>query len=97
MSFLGVLATIVGIFLGLANLPQAWKIFQRKSAKDISFATCLIVEFGSLVWILYGLEINSFPIVIPNILGFLANSAVMVGYFLYGRQVKTKQGKRGGS
>jgi MtN3 and saliva related transmembrane protein len=94
MSFLGVLATIVGIFLGLASLPQAWKIFQRKSAKDISLTTCLIVEFGSFVWILYGLEIRSFPIVIPNILGLLANSTVLVGYFLYGRQIKTKQERR---
>lgn len=88
MSILAVLATVVGIFLGLANLPQAYKIFKRKSAKDISAVTYIIVEFGSVVWILYGLEIKSFPIVIPNILGFLATSLVLVGYFLYGRQAK---------
>lgn len=86
MSLLGILATVTGIFLGLASLPQALKIFQYKSAKDISLVTCLIVEFGSLIWILYGLELHNFPIVIPNILGLLSNSLVLVGYFLYGRQ-----------
>ncbi len=88
MTLLATLATIVGVFLGLANLPQALKIFKRKSAKDISLTSYLIVEFGSIVWVLYGLEIKSFPIVLPNVLGFLASSLVLVGYFLYGRSKK---------
>jgi MtN3 and saliva related transmembrane protein len=85
MTPLGFLATSVGIFLGLSNLPQAFKIFKRKSAKDISLVTYLIVEFGSIIWVFYGLEIKSFPIVIPNILGVAATTLVLIGYFLYGR------------
>lgn len=83
MSVLAVTATVVGVFLGLANVPQAYKIFQSKSAKDISLVSFLIVEFGSLVWVLYGLEIKNYPIVIPNILGFIATTLVLIGYFLY--------------
>ncbi|HSW89575.1 MAG TPA: SemiSWEET family transporter [Patescibacteria group bacterium] len=86
MSILAYLATITGMFLGLSSLPQAMKIFQRKSAKDISVTTLLIVEFGSIIWILYGLELRNFPIVIPNILGFLINTLVLVGWYLYGRK-----------
>jgi MtN3 and saliva related transmembrane protein len=85
MTILGALATVVGVFLGAANLPQAIKIFKNKSAKDISLTTYLIVEFGSVVWILYGLEIKSFPVVMPNILGVVTTTLVLIGYFLYGR------------
>ncbi len=88
MTILAVLATIVGIFLGLANLPQAFKIFRLKSARDISLTTYLIIEFGSIIWILYGFEIKSFPIVVPNILGVGATSLVLLGYFLYGKAKK---------
>ncbi|MEO8581412.1 MAG: SemiSWEET family transporter [Patescibacteria group bacterium] len=88
MTPLAFLATSVGIFLGLSNLPQALKIFKRKSAKDISLTTYLIVEFGSIVWIFYGLEIRSFPIVIPNILGLMATTLVLIGYFYYSKPSK---------
>ncbi|HZZ98797.1 MAG TPA: SemiSWEET family transporter [Candidatus Saccharimonadia bacterium] len=88
MTPLALLATVVGIFLGLANLPQALKIFQRKSAKDISAVTYLIVEFGSIIWILYGFEIHSWPIIIPNFLGLLASSLVLIGYLMYGKSKK---------
>lgn len=88
MSILALSATIIGVFLGLANLPQALIIFKRKSAQDISVLTYLIIELGSFIWILYGLEIKSFPVVIPNVLGFFATTLVLVGYFLYGRSKK---------
>lgn len=88
MTPLALLATVVGIFLGLAGMPQALKIFQRKSAKDISLTSYLIVEFGSIIWVLYALEIKSIPILIPNLLGVLATSLILLGYFLYGRKKK---------
>lgn len=85
MTPLAIIATTVGVFLGLSNMPQAVKIFQRKSAKDISLITYLIVEFGSIIWVLYGIEIKSIPIIIPNFLGFVATTLVLIGYWLYGR------------
>lgn len=88
MSILAVTATVVGVLLGLANVPQAYKIFKSKSAKDISLASFLIIEFGSLVWVLYGLEIKNYPIVIPNILGLVSTTFVLIGYFLYRRKIK---------
>ena len=88
MDILAILATTVGVFLGLSNVPQAIKIFQRKSVRDISLTTYVIVEVGSLIWILYGLEIKNYPIVIPNVLGFLATGLVLIGYLLYRKAEK---------
>lgn len=88
MTILAAAATITGVFLGFSGVPQAIKIFKRKSAKDVSLLSYLIVEFGSLVWILYGLEINSFPIVIPNFLGLVTTSVILVGCFMYGGKAK---------
>jgi MtN3 and saliva related transmembrane protein len=64
-------------------LPQALKIYKNKSAKNISIITYLTIEFGVIVWIFYGLELKSFPIVIPNILSFVMTTLVLLGYFLY--------------
>ena len=88
MTLLTILATIFGITSGLANFPQVFKIFGRKSAKDISIITYSTLLVGSIVWVLYGFEIKNFPIIIANALGTLALSLVVAGWLLYGRTRK---------
>lgn len=88
MTALAFLASVSGVIMGLAGVPQAIKIFRRKSAKDIAPLTYIIVEIGAVIWIFYGLELKIFPIVVGNILGFTTTSLILVGYYLYGRNKK---------
>ncbi len=88
MTLLPFLASISGTILGLAGFPQVIKIFKRKSAKDIAPLTYWIVEIGSIIWILYGLELKNLPIVLANIFGFITTSLTLIGYHLYGRSHK---------
>lgn len=88
MTILASLATITGIFLGLGSLPQAIKIFQTKSAKDIAPTTYVIMVVGSFIWILYGMELQSLPIVIPNVLGVILGTVILVGWLRYGKPSK---------
>lgn len=88
MTILAGLATIMGVFLGLGSLPQAIKIFRTKSARDIAPLSYLIMVFGSTIWILYGLELKSLPIVIPNVLGVILGTVILVGYLRYGKPSK---------
>ncbi len=85
MSLLSVLATIFGSAMAISNFPQAFKIFKRKSAKDISMVTFFILLVGAIVWVLYGIEIKSIPIIISNSLGTIGVTFVIIGWFLYGR------------
>ncbi|MFQ5647817.1 MAG: SemiSWEET family sugar transporter, partial [Candidatus Aenigmatarchaeota archaeon] len=82
MTILAVLATIFGSIGGLANLPQAYRIFRRKSAGDISITTYSILLAGALVWVLYGLEIGNFPVIITNVFGSVCIGLVALGWFL---------------
>lgn len=85
MAILSILAATFGTLSGLANAPQWYKIFKRKSAKDISIITYSFLFIGAIIWILYGIEINDFPILITNIFGAINIGLVVVGWFLYGR------------
>ncbi len=85
MTLLYLLATIFGTVSGIANFPQAYKIFKRKSARDISITTYTILFLGAVIWILYGIEIANFPIIITNIFGAVNIGLVIIGWFLYGR------------
>jgi MtN3 and saliva related transmembrane protein len=86
MTVLSVLATIFGIIGGFANIPQVIKIFKRKSAKDISITSYALIFAGTLVWVLYGIEIKNLPLMIANGLGCISCSLVIIGWFLYGRK-----------
>ena len=79
------LATIVGVASSFALLPQVYRIFKRKSAQDISIWTYLYMLVAGVIWILYGFNIQSFPIWASNLVGSLAIMGVIAGWFLYGR------------
>lgn len=88
MTLLSILATIFGAIGGLANIPQAYKIFKRKSAKDISIITYSLVMIGTIVWLLYGIQIKDFPLSFANAIGSVCVGAVILGWFLYGEKKK---------
>jgi MtN3 and saliva related transmembrane protein len=78
------LATVLGVITGLANFPQIIKILKNKSARDISITTNLIFLVSSIVWLLYGFQLNSFPLIIANIIYIVTYALIIFGWFLYG-------------
>ena len=83
MSLLSYLASIAGVSMGLSSIPQIYKIFTRKSASDISKITHVIIVIGALIWMLYGIEINSIPIVLSNFIGIVTNAIILIGCYWY--------------
>jgi MtN3 and saliva related transmembrane protein len=66
---------VVGIATGAAYVPQALRIWKRKSSEDVSIVTYLLFLGGQLVYLLYGIRFRQTPIVIgmaANIAGSLA-------------------------
>jgi MtN3 and saliva related transmembrane protein len=84
MTILAALAILFGVIGGVANFHQAWRVFRRKSSKDISIITYSLIFSGCIVWILYGFEIGDFPITLANSLGAIATGLVISGWYLYG-------------
>ncbi len=79
------LAGTFGTIGALSNVFQVIKIFKRKSAKDISITSYSILLSGSVVWILYGWKIDSWPILLTNGIMFCNLFLIVLGWFLYGR------------
>ena len=86
MAILSVLAIIFGVGEGLFNLPQAHRIFKRKSAKDLSIFTYSFQIVSVIVWLFYGFEIGNLPIIISNIFATFTLAIIIFGWFLYGRE-----------
>ncbi len=64
-SFLGYLAAFCTT---AAFIPQALKVYKTKHTKDISVAMFSLMTFGIILWLIYGIIIVSYPIIIANLL-----------------------------
>ena len=74
-SVLGWLVSAVGIATGAAYIPQAARIWKRRSSDDVSVVTYLLFLGGQIVYLIYGLRIRQFPLIVgmaANIVGSVA-------------------------
>ena len=62
----------------IAFLPQLLKTWKTKSAEDISLIMLILFLTGLLCWIIYGLKINSTPILFANIITFIFNFSILI-------------------
>tara|TARA_Y100001970_G_C14245223_1_gene867659 strand:- start:2139 stop:2414 length:276 start_codon:yes stop_codon:yes gene_type:complete len=79
-EFSGFLAAILTT---LAFIPQVIKTYKIKKAEDISFYMLIIFLIGIISWIIYGLRINSYPILLANIITFTLNFSILVMKIIY--------------
>ena len=86
MTIIAILATILGVITGLANIPQIIKIFKTQSAKDLSLTTNTIFLMSSIVWLTYGITLNNYPLIIANIIYIITYSLIVIGFLMYGKK-----------
>ena len=51
----------------VAFVPQVVRNFRRKHVDDLSFSTFGTFTLGVLLWLVYGVMIDSLPIIVANV------------------------------
>lgn len=91
MSMLAPMKDYIGYCAGtlttVAFLPQVLKVFRERSARDISLGMYLLFCTGVVAWLLYGLILVSWPIIIANIVTLLLSGTVLVMKIVHKRRV----------
>jgi MtN3 and saliva related transmembrane protein len=49
-----------------AFIPQLLKTWRSKSAGDVSWGMLIIFSAGLLLWLIYGIFLNAWPIIVAN-------------------------------
>lgn len=52
----------------LAFVPQAWLTWKTRSAHGVSLGMYGIFTFGVLLWLIYGVLLGAWPIILANII-----------------------------
>ncbi len=66
MKTIEILGLIAAICTTFAFIPQVYKVWQEKSAKDISLTMYLVLTLGLVLWLIYGISIESLPVILAN-------------------------------
>lgn len=72
-----VLGYIAGALTTMSLVPQVWKMWKTKSARDVSLAMFLVFVVGISLWIAYGVSIRSAPVIIANTVSLLLGFVVL--------------------
>lgn len=75
IDFLGFAA---GTLTTCAFWPQLQKTWVSKSAGDVSMGMLAIFSAGVCLWFLYGLVLQSWPIILTNFITLIMTGAILV-------------------
>jgi MtN3 and saliva related transmembrane protein len=68
MDYIEILGLVAATLTTAAFVPQVYKTWQEKSTKDISLTMYLVMFVGVVLWGIYGILIESFPVTLANAL-----------------------------
>lgn len=82
---LTVATTVWGILMALAPLLQLKLIVRRRDASSVSLGWIGVLFVGFVLWLCYGLTINSPPLIITNAVACLTHVGVLLIVLRYRR------------
>ena len=77
------LGYFAGFLTTIAFIPQVVKVWTSKSTSDISLIMFVVFTFGVLFWLIYGVIINDYALVISNFVTFSLSLSILVAKILY--------------
>ena len=68
---------VAAILTTVSFLPQVLKVWQTRSARDVSLSMYLLFSLGVALWLIYGVFIQSWPIILSNLITLILASIVL--------------------
>lgn len=77
---------VAGTLTSIAAIPQVIKTLKTRHVRDISIWQPLLLAFGVALWMVYGILINDFPLIVANITPLICNVLLTGMKIRYGRE-----------
>ncbi|MFM2394851.1 MAG: hypothetical protein RLZZ546_2834 [Bacteroidota bacterium] len=72
-----ILGYVAATLTTVSFIPQFYKIYKSKSAKDVSITMFTIFTIGLTLWLYYGVLLKSLPIIISNTVTVLLSLGIL--------------------
>ena len=84
MDWTDILGFIAGAFITLAFIPQVWRLYKLKSAREISLSFSMLFLVGGICWLLWGIARHLVPVIMWNAISLVLVSAMLFAKLKYG-------------
>ena len=81
-EIIGLIAAVCTTF---AFIPQVMKVWKTKQTKDLSLRMYSIMFIGIILWLVYGIRIDSLSIIMANVVTATVVGTILV-YIIKGKQ-----------
>ncbi len=81
---LQLLGYAAGTLTTIAFIPQALRVWRRRSAADLSLSGILVFTAGITCWLVYGLLLGAAPIAIANGVTLVLELSILACKLRYG-------------
>ncbi|MBN2398408.1 MAG: SemiSWEET transporter [Deltaproteobacteria bacterium] len=75
---------MAAVICSLAMSPQVIKIYRTKQTHDLSLGAFAVLGTGLFLWFVYGLLINSAPVILGNAIGFSFTLYIIIMKIIHG-------------
>jgi len=78
------IGSIAATFTTVAFIPQVWQVWRTRDTKSIALGMYSTFTFGVAMWLVYGVLLGSWPIIIANSITFILAGAVLLMKLRFG-------------
>ncbi|MGB4359873.1 MAG: SemiSWEET transporter [Rhodoferax sp.] len=78
MNLTDLIGTLAAILTTISFLPQALHTFRTKDVRGISLGMYSAFTLGVAMWLIYGLLLGAWPVVIANVVTLALASIILV-------------------
>ena len=79
------LGLVAGALVTCSMVPQLVRVFQLKSAREISRLFAILLLLGMICWIAYGIYLRLTPVILWNAIGAVLVTLLLCAKLKYGR------------
>ena len=77
-SITSTIGFIAALLTTVSFVPQVLKVWRTRSAKDISLGMYSFFTLGIAAWLVYGVLIDSWPVILANLITLMLAGSVLV-------------------
>ena len=80
-----VVGSLAAILTTVSFFPQAWHSFKTRDVSGVSLGMYSVFTVGVALWLVYGLLLRAWPIVVANLITLGLAMAILAMKLVYGR------------
>jgi MtN3 and saliva related transmembrane protein len=78
-----IIGIIAGILTSISMVPQLIKVLKEKDVENLSPIMITILLIGVSIWVVYGVMLEEWPIILSNAFSVLVNATLLTCYFFF--------------